>query len=109
VNAQILVNGTSVCDSTAKYGESPEFVFKGANSMSTGEKFAENHISSMNICYLNGPQAKKLDKSQAWTLEALYDYNKFMGNREADGTQANVMGIAIAYATVKQGGVPLPL
>jgi hypothetical protein len=106
VTSQISMNGTLVCDSVAKYAEKPEYVFKGASSMSTGEKFAEKHISSMNVCYLS--ESHVLDKKTPWTLKAKYDYDMYSGNLEADGDQANIMSIAIAYAAVKPGGLPIP-
>jgi len=107
-NAQVLVDNATVCDSVAKYAESPEFVFKGATTMASGEKFAEKHISSMNVCYYNEPKAMKLDKGKPWLLKGVYDYDKFAGNREADGEQASIMAIAISYAAVSPGGVPIP-
>jgi hypothetical protein len=105
VTAQMFVNDTLVCDSVAKYAEKPEFVFKGT-SMASGEKIAENHISSMKVCYFSGDHV--LNKMTPWTLKAKYDYEKYTGNLEADGDQANIMSIAIAFAAVNPGGVPMP-
>jgi hypothetical protein len=106
VTAQMFVNDTLVCDSVAKYAEKPEYVFKGAASMASGEKFAEKHISSMNACYFS--ESHVLDKKTPWTLKAKYDYDRYTGNLEADGDQSSIMSIAIAYAAVKPGGQPIP-
>lgn len=105
--AQMFVNNALICDSKAAYSEKPEYVYKSTTAMPMGEKFAENHISSMNVCFFDQKQ-KKLDKSEAWTLKGFYDYDKYTGNLEGSGEQADIMSIAIAYAAVKQGGVPMP-
>lgn len=110
VNIKITVNNsTNVCDSTAKYGESSQYIFKGAKSnMPGGEKVAEKHISSMSTCYYGAVGVKKLDKSQSWGMTGDYDYKKFEGNLEGDGDQAGVMAIAIMFVKVPAGLVPMP-
>lgn len=46
VNAEIITNEKTVhCDSVAKYGEKPEFVYKATGSMMGGDAVATNHIS----------------------------------------------------------------
>jgi hypothetical protein len=110
VNIQLTVNNsTQVCTSAAKYGETPEYVFQQAGmTMPGGEIIAEKHISSMSTCYYDNVGVRKLSKTQSWTLQANYDYDKYTGNREADGDQANIMGIAIMYVAVPPGGTKRP-
>jgi hypothetical protein len=105
---QILSSATAAaCTSVAKYGESPEFVFKTTMRMGAGMNYAEKHISSMTTCYNSELATRKLSKDQTWTLKADYDYKKFAGNKGADGKQESIMAIAIMYVIVPAGGVKL--
>jgi hypothetical protein len=98
---------TAACTSTAKYGETPEFVFKSTMRMGAGMNYAEKHISSMTTCYHTELQTRKLSKNQAWTLQANYDYKKFAGNKGENGKQESIMAIAIMYVVIPAGGVKL--
>jgi hypothetical protein len=97
----------AACTSAAKYGESPEFVFKTTMRMGAGMNYAEKHISSMTTCYSSELGTRKLSKDQNWQLKANYDYKKFAGNKGADGKQEGIMAIAIMYVVVPAGGVKL--
>jgi hypothetical protein len=98
---------TPACTSAAKYGETPEFVFKTTMRMGAGMNYAEKHISSMTTCYSTELATRKLSKNQSWQLKANYDYKKFAGNKGADGKQEGIMAIAIMYVVVPAGGVKL--
>jgi hypothetical protein len=108
VNIQVKASPSNlVCNSVAKYGESPEYIFKPAMDMPSDTKFAEKHISSMSSCYFEQLKVRKLEKSQSWAIDGAYDYDRFEGNTEG-GKQQDVMAIAIMYVAVPPGGVPEP-
>jgi len=93
----------SVCKSEAKYGESPEYIFKDYyKPMASGERVAEKHISSMETCYYGKLGVRKLNLTQSWSIEANYDYSKYTGNKEDSGKQADIMGIVIMYVLTEE-------
>jgi hypothetical protein len=100
-----------VCNSIAKYAETPEYIFHQANSIASQgghSHIAEKHISSMSQCYNQIMPVRKLQKSQNWVLKGNYNFDIFAGNTEADGKQQDVMGLALMYVAVPPGGVPSP-
>jgi hypothetical protein len=64
---------------------------------------ATDHISSMHTCFFEENKVRKLDPSQKWRIQALYDYDKFTGNKNEAGRQESIMAIAIMYVAVKPG------
>lgn len=107
VDVQIMSStDAKACTSVAKYGESPEYVFKATMRMGAGMNYAEKHISSMSQCYSSSPTlaTKKLARSQVWVLKANYDYSKFAGNKGENGKQEGIMAIAIMYVAVPAAG-----
>jgi hypothetical protein len=97
-----------VCNSVARYGESSEFLYHAANNTMGDSHLAEKHISSMSACSTVTMPVHRLEKSQSWILKAHYDYDRFAGNTEKDGTQQDVMGLALLYIAVPPGGVAPP-
>jgi hypothetical protein len=95
------------CSSSAKYGESKEYIFKG-RKMENGEQVAEKHISSMSLCFYDQIRERILSPGKPWVLTADYDYGTFEGNKDEEGKQEAIMGIAIMFAEVPVGGVPAP-
>lgn len=101
---QIQVNNQINCDSTVKYAETPEYVFKPAMKMEGAAMgVATNHISSMKTCFYDDNKVRKLDPSQKWRIQALYDYDKYPGNKDMKGKQEGIMAIAIMYVAIKPG------
>jgi hypothetical protein len=90
-NVKIMTNNEVNCDSVAAYGEKPEFKFKKM-AMGAAAGMAEDHISSMTVCYGNDIKTRKLDKSQTWKILGNYDYGKFPGNKD-NGKQASIMSM----------------
>lgn len=79
-----------ICDSVATYGGSPGFVENGGDM---------KHISGMTSCG-GGVPSKTTEIVKAgdrFGLVAHYDMSSYKGMREADGTLAPVMGIAMMY------------
>lgn len=64
---------------------------------------ATNHISSMKTCFYDDNKVRKLDPSQKWRIQALYDYDKYPGNKDMKGKQEGIMAIAIMYVAIKPG------
>lgn len=64
---------------------------------------ATDHVSSMKTCFFNENKVRKLDPSQKWRIQALYDYDKYPGNKNEAGKQESIMAIAIMYVAVKPG------
>jgi hypothetical protein len=64
---------------------------------------ATDHISSMHTCFFEENKVRKLDPSQKWRIQALYDYDKYKGNKNEAGRQESIMAIAIMYVAVKPG------
>lgn len=64
---------------------------------------AVDHVSSMKTCFFEENKVRKLDPSQKWKIQALYDYDKFPGNKNEAGKQEEIMAIAIMYVAVKPG------
>ena len=58
---------------------------------------ASVHISNQSTCYGDMIKTKQMKKGQKWLLTADYDYDKFKGSLEQDGSQGAVMGIVIMY------------
>jgi hypothetical protein len=74
------VSGKLVCDSTATYGASSEYV----QSKPMGHhNSATKHISNMKVCMGPSLNEKQLKKGQVWTLKAYYDYDKNKGRRSS--------------------------
>lgn len=85
-------NNTRLCRTTARYAETPEFVYRG---MDMGDdKIAKNHISSMSGCT---PEelgtTTMVSKDQSWVVHGHYDYSLYEGNLER-GKQNKVSLIA---------------
>jgi hypothetical protein len=97
----IVDNKTEACNSVAKYGETPDFIYKMPASGMHGPdvKIAEKHISSMSTCYFNGIGVNQMDKKQSWVLKAEYNYDEHSGNWE-DGEPNEIMAIGIVYVAV---------
>jgi hypothetical protein len=109
VSLQILSNSSQqVCNSVAKYGETSRYIYHAANNSTAENMLAERHISSMSTCFNQMMPVRKLEKSQSWILKGNYDYDRFAGNTEKDGTQQDIMGLALMYVAVHPGGVPYP-
>jgi len=82
--------GEVICDSIATYGGTPGFI---------EQKEGIEHISNMTSCGGDVPSRESniVDAGVKFDLRAYYDFTKRPGMREADGTLAPVMGIAILY------------
>jgi hypothetical protein len=103
-NVHIQVNNAINCDSEAKYAETAEYQFKPAMKMNGAAMgVATDHISSMHTCFFEENKVRKLDPSQKWRIQALYDYDKYTGNKNEAGKQESIMAIAIMYVAVKPG------
>lgn len=101
---QVQVNQGVNCDSTAKYAETAEYQFKPAMKMNGAAMgVATDHISSMRTCFFEENKIRKLDPSQKWRIQGMYDYDKFTGNKNEAGRQESIMAIAIMYVAVKPG------
>jgi hypothetical protein len=91
-NVHLLVDDELVCDSSATYGGSPEFIGKGMGGGHHGGPTA--HISNMSLC-LAGKTfggVTKVQSGQKWNLKALYDYSAHPGMSHGGGKQDTVMG-----------------
>jgi hypothetical protein len=92
INLEVNLNGALQCDSTAAYGERPEYVSSSNMKMGPAAGIAEKHISSMRACYFNEIKTRQLSKGQSWQIKANYDYDKYPGNKEGN-SQASVMAM----------------
>jgi Stress up-regulated Nod 19 len=109
VNIELVTGDNNLaCDSAAKYGEKPEYIYKTAGKMSNGDEIAEKHISSMSVCRFDGMSSYSIHKNQTWTLNGYYDYDKFKGNM-AEGKPQDIMGIALMFVEAPAAGLPKPL
>jgi hypothetical protein len=89
----LSVDGKLVCDSVATYGTAGEtggmamsgmtggmtggsHTGGGQGSSSSGK--AEEHITSMSVCFDDKLGVKELKKGQKWNLKAYYDYDKYV-------------------------------
>lgn len=97
-----MTDGKVNCNSIAKYGEKPEFIFKGPK-MAAASGMAESHISTMHACYLDEMPIRKLSAAQSWSIVGNYDYSKFPGDKNEKGKQSSVMAIAIMFVAVEPG------
>lgn len=127
---KITVNyqqGKQLCTSNAGYAEKNEYV-SGGHTMggvqskpgSHAHGVASKHISSMTQCYLSptgeltkegswtGLPIKSLSPDQSWYVSALYDYDKFEGNKNGKGSQDEIMAIALMYVAISPSGVKPP-
>lgn len=77
-----------ICNSIATYGATSGFVDEHMK-----------HISNMTSCGVAEPSVERniVRKGDGLDLRAYYDLEKYGGMREADGSLAPVMGIAILY------------
>jgi len=64
---------------------------------------ATDHISSMKTCFFEENKVRKLDPSQKWRIQGMYDYDKYKGNKNEGGRQESIMAIAIMYVAIKPG------
>jgi hypothetical protein len=108
LNLEFFTNDkTMQCDSVAKYGEKPEFVYAGNTKMMNGDLLAKEHISTMTTCTHDNSAVKRVEKNQTWTIKGHYDYGKRAGNI-ADGEQMDIMGLGIVFVEAPVGGIPRP-
>jgi hypothetical protein len=100
--------GKELCNSTATYAGSKEYVSQNMPSGGHGhaDGLAKNHISSMTTCYLPTLPVARLSRDQVWQVNARYDYDQFPGNKE-NGKQSEVMAIALMYVAIPAAGVRL--
>jgi hypothetical protein len=88
VDIEIRASNTSaLCTATAKYGESPDYFYRGTSM--GGDKVAKNHISSMGGCRGENLKVKELKRGQSWSVRGNYDFSKYEGNLER-GKQSEV-------------------
>lgn len=106
---EIIASNETVCNSVAKYSESPKYVYKEAKNaaMMGGDIVAEDHISSMTWCGettgFKTTGVKSLNKNQSWQIKGNYNYDKFEGNKDKKGLQQHIMAISIVYAAIVPG------
>lgn len=96
INVEVKQNDKLICDSVAKYGESPAYVSSMPMPAMPGRPAGDmkmEHVSSISSCYKVG-EYKKGDK---FSVKAYYDLEKHQGMKEADGKLAPVMGISLVY------------
>jgi hypothetical protein len=110
---RVVVNDTiSACNSVAKYGETPEYIWTpppGGMKSDSDIHIAEKHISSMSTCYFADNGVKEMKKGQEWTLKGDYDYTKYDGESE-NGEASEIMAIALVYVSQpRQRTGPPPL
>jgi hypothetical protein len=94
-NIEILRNKDEIiCESIATYGATPGFVDQKMK-----------HISNMTFCGGTKPLTENnlVRTGDRFDLRAHYDMTSHMGMREADGSLAPVMGIAIMYMAAGDG------
>lgn len=108
---QVTKNGATVCDSTAKYGESEGYVATsihehgGSGTGTGGLAVSENekrapahtiktpHVSSINSCFL---LKDKIQPGDEWSIKA--NYNLTNHKAMAMGSElAPIMGIGLVY------------
>lgn len=107
---RVLVNeSTTVCNSTAKYGETPEYIYKAPADMMKGSDIhvAEKHISTMSTCYYDSNGVQKMTKGQEWIIKGDYDYTKYDGNSEG-GEASEIMAIALVYVAQPRNRTAMP-
>jgi hypothetical protein len=68
--------------------------------MGAGGNYAERHISSQGACYTQELGTRRLEKNQSWQLKCNYDYDKFQGNKDEKGKQADIMCISLMFVAV---------
>jgi hypothetical protein len=109
VNVEILAtNETQVCDSVATYAETEGWVHHAPSRSMNGMNIAKNHINGMTNCWLGEMKIKELKKTQNWIIKGNYDYDRYGGNLEEGGKQAEIMALALMFVAVPPGGVPRP-
>jgi hypothetical protein len=104
VKTQFLVDDKPVCDNTAKYGTTAEYISAAPQdgkdaAQGHSHRGPTKHISDMNVC--PGRGLMRMKKGQTWKFKAEYDFDANPGMREKDGGWDEVMGIGMLYVRVK--------
>ncbi|KAF2402989.1 hypothetical protein EJ06DRAFT_554535 [Trichodelitschia bisporula] len=100
---------SAACTPQARYSEREEYVHRTRrNEITGGMRWAADHVSSLTPCWYPGIGERRMDRSQRWTVQALYDYGQYPGNKDPDGEQLDVMGLAMVYVAVPPAGVKAP-
>lgn len=65
----------------------------------------------MSACEYNTTSAPKMTKDQTWAIKAYYDYDKYAGNWEIDGSERerqDIMAIGFLFVEAPRDGFPRP-
>lgn len=92
---------TTDCENIATYGTKPEFVQPIHAVDGPHGHGATAHISDMSVCHGAGLPQKETKKGQIWSLKAFYDFDKFKGMANEDGSWDKVMGLALLFVRTK--------
>jgi hypothetical protein len=95
----LTVDDKPICESTASYGGSPEYISKSTGAHSHGGPSV--HLSDMKICAGNNLPNAEMKKGSVWRLQADYDFDKNKGDTHGDGSLDSVMGIQLVYVRTK--------
>ncbi|TID14430.1 DNA repair and recombination protein [Venturia nashicola] len=101
LESTIHVDGKLACNSEAMYGGAPGYISKGMGDMPGMENMAGmtmKHISKITPCgQSKGLDVREIKKGQKLTLAANYDFEKWPGMKEPDGSWDQVMGLTVMY------------
>src|ERR1700712_5217023 len=95
VSLVLKADGEVVCDSTAHYGETPEYLAAPGAMITPGS--ATKHISSQTTCDPAKMKTRQMKKGQKWEITANYDFDKFAPMLDENGEMEPVMGLALMY------------
>lgn len=100
VSLVLKADGELVCDSTARYGETPEYIAAPDAMIVPGS--AKKHISSQTTCDPAKMKTRQMKKGQKWEITANYDFDKFAPMLNENGEMEPVMGLALMYVRTKK-------
>ncbi|KAE9978386.1 hypothetical protein EG328_001467 [Venturia inaequalis] len=103
-DSTIHVDDKLACNSEATYGGSPAYIssamsaMPGMGNMNMTGDMTMKHISRISPCgQSKGLEVKEIKKGQKLTLSANYDFGKWPGMKEPDGSWDQVMGLTVMY------------
>ncbi|QDS77875.1 hypothetical protein FKW77_000329 [Venturia effusa] len=100
LESTIHVDDKLACNSEATYGGSPSYISKGMSEMPGMDNMTMTmkHISRISPCgQSKGLNVKEIKKGQKLKLSANYDFEKWPGMKEPDGSWDQVMGLTVMY------------
>ncbi|KAE9980530.1 hypothetical protein EG328_000266 [Venturia inaequalis] len=100
VSLVLKADGETICDSSANYGETPDYINAPTAMKIPGS--AEKHISSQTTCDPAKMKTRQMKKGQKWEITANYDFDKFTPMLDVGGEMEPVMGLSLMYVRVKK-------